>query len=305
MNADGTAQRRLTRNDTYEGQPIWAPNGRVVFESAPDSEIFVRRGTRAIQLTDNDASDGAVAWSPNGSRMAYSSGQGGRHAVYLMRRDGAGQRELTRTTSQVQTLEWSPSGDRLLAVTGGGALLVDTSSGGARLLARNADAVTWNPNGREIAYIVEKTLFVVGEDGQGQRRVSTIAGFNGEPDGWPSVDWSSRGQIAFTVEGRSDLALRIVSASGTVLHDLSGTQPSWSPDGRSLAYVSGDVWVLRSRDGKRRQLNLGRYASSPAWARDGRSLVVRREDGIWKVPLDGGERVLLVRAAQVGVLDVR
>ncbi len=129
MNADGTAQRRLTRNDTYEGQPIWAPNGRVVFESAPDSEIFVRRGTRAIQLTDNDASDGAVAWSPNGSRMAYSSGQSGRHAVYLMRRDGAGQRELTRTTSQVQTLEWSPSGDRLLAVTGGGALLVDTSSG--------------------------------------------------------------------------------------------------------------------------------------------------------------------------------
>ncbi len=165
--------------------------------------------------------------------------------------------------------------------------------------------MTWNPNGREIAYIVEKTLFVVGEDGQGQRRVSTIAGFNGEPDGWPSVDWSSRGQIAFTVEGRSDLALRIVSASGTVLHDLSGTQPSWSPDGRSLAHVSGDVWVLRSRDGRRRQLNLGRYASSPAWARDGRSLVVRREDGIWKVPLGGGERVLLVRAAQVGVLDVR
>ena len=69
-----------------------------------------------------------------------------------------------------------------------------------------------------------------------------------------------------TVEGRSDLALRIVSASGTVLHDLSGTQPSWSPGGRSLAHVSGDVWVLRSRDGRRRQLNLGRYASSPAWA---------------------------------------
>ena len=307
MRIDGTSERRLTHNDIQEVAPIWAPNGdSLLFGAAPDSEIFVMRarGAKPIQLTINDASDEAVAWSPAGDRIAFASGRGGRHGVYLMRADGTGTRLLFRTASPVRRVEWSPSADRVLTETGDAVIVVDTSNGSARPLARGSYAATWSPDGQRIAYVVGVSVFVASKRGERARRLATIVGFDGSPE-WAYVDWSPRGAIAFSVEGRDDVALRVVSESGKVLRDLSGSQPRWSPDGKHLAFTRGKLSVLRSSDGRVRRLNAGTYPFSPRWSSDGQSIVVRDEDGIWRVPIIRGRRVRLVRAAAVGEIDVR
>jgi len=57
MNADGSGQRRLTRNRAEDSNP---------------------------------------AWSPNGKKIAFQSDRDGVPEIYVMSADGNGQRRLTR-----------------------------------------------------------------------------------------------------------------------------------------------------------------------------------------------------------------
>jgi Tol biopolymer transport system component len=63
MNADGSAQRRLTRNPASDGPPVWSPDGRKI--------AFVR-------VTDD---------------LTFGS------EIYVMNADGSGQRRLTPRAS--------------------------------------------------------------------------------------------------------------------------------------------------------------------------------------------------------------
>ena len=75
--------------------------------------------------------------------------------------------------------------------------------------------------------------------------------------------------------------------------------PAWSPDGKSLAYVSFEsrkavVWVQDTQTGQRRMLaNFRGSNSAPAWAPDGNSLApALSRDGltqIYSIPAAGGE----------------
>ncbi|HJU37795.1 MAG TPA: LpqB family beta-propeller domain-containing protein [Gaiellaceae bacterium] len=74
------------------------------------------------------------------------------------------------------------------------------------------------------------------------------------------------------------------------------SDPSWSPDGRWLAFDTsgaGEIWKVRASGGKPVQLTHRRDDgdSSPAWSPDGRLIAfVRRVDGrgqIWVMGRDG------------------
>ena len=307
MPVDGRAARRLTRNDTYEAEPFWSPQANtIVFESSPSSEIFLLSGasTKPRRLTINDASDDSIAWSTDG-KIAFASGRGGRHGIYVMRANGTGQHAVARTGSPPRALEWAPSGNRVLGLTGAGAVIVDVPGRSIRVIAKDASAATWSRDGRSIAYVVDKSLYEVSADGRRRKRLTTISRFEGDADGLAQVDWSSRGTIAYAIQGRNDLALRVVSESGGVLHDLRGYEPKWSPDGQRLAYGRAGVWILRLRDGDVRRLHDDRYAFSPCWSRDGETIVFRGEDGIWQVPVVGGTAVRVLREERVGEVTVR
>ena len=70
MNADGSAQTRLTHNRVDDWRSSWSPDGRrIAFTSDRDgnAEIYVMNadGTGQTRLTHNEADDGWPSWSPD------------------------------------------------------------------------------------------------------------------------------------------------------------------------------------------------------------------------------------------------
>jgi Tol biopolymer transport system component len=115
-------------------------------------------------------------------------------------------------------------------------------------------------------------------------------------------------RIALTIQ-RPD-ALHVQILSGGRLRDLArGRAPAWSPDGRWIAFLSGQkvgssIFLVRP-DGTglhaigARHVALG--ATPPAWSPDGRTLVYARpfngRQALWTIRADGTGSRLLVRGA--------
>ena len=102
MNADGSSQRRLTRNDrAVDYEPVWSPDGRkIAFVRLHDRnyELHVMNADASDErrLTWNPGFDGDPSWSPDGTRIAYVGKAGSTHdGLYVMNADGSGQTRLT------------------------------------------------------------------------------------------------------------------------------------------------------------------------------------------------------------------
>jgi TolB protein len=129
MNADGSAQRRLTRNGARNLAPAWSPDGRrIAFErrigrvqstswcsgcgTAKFFEVWVMNadGSGQQRLTRTRTRNLAPSWSPDGRKIAFVSKRDGQAEIYVMNPDGSGQRNLSRTRGwQERWFAWSPA----------------------------------------------------------------------------------------------------------------------------------------------------------------------------------------------------
>lgn len=126
MRSDGTRRRRIASfRAIYE--LAWSPDGRRIAFTKEDhdgsADIFTIRpdGTGMRSVTDpNDDLDALGAnWSPSGRRLVFDavtcppppwSGCGNNWAIYSIRRDGSGLKQLTQKQHDVLTPDWSPDG---------------------------------------------------------------------------------------------------------------------------------------------------------------------------------------------------
>jgi Tol biopolymer transport system component len=295
MNADGGAQRNLTRVWEPEVYPVWSPDWRkIVFESRPcaavrgacarTSAIYVMnadgsvrrklaRGVRVISSGQRvTPGGGSPAWSPDRRRIAFVSDRDGNFEVYVVSADGSGQRNLTRKPGFDSDPVWSPDGRKIAFVS----------------TDRDADGP---PRRQEI--------YIMNADGSGQRMLARGHGLAWSPDGR---------QIAFRSDRDGNGEVYVVNVDGTRLRRLtrnpaSDGGPLWSPDGRTIAFArfrhgNSDVYLMNA-DG-RAERNLTRtpeYDGSPAWSPDGRRIAfVTTRDGngeIYVMNADGsGQRNL-------------
>ncbi len=236
MGADGANIKALT-SDGHSHNPAWSPDGRRV--------LFVH--------------DSSLQTKP-----AYREQKGfeSYHPVelHVMDRDGGNRHMLRRIEPVIFSAAWSPDG-KTLAVScmpeawvnrpqpaddpmrEGLFLLPADAHGEPRLLFRNALTPSWSPDGKQLAFSVERprgqwAVHVANSDGSNDAELTEPILIAGSPA------WSPDGKlIAFhQFGGRRNQQVFVMDANGshgrqiTTDPDWSCGHPSWSPDGEQLVF---------------------------------------------------------------------
>jgi Tol biopolymer transport system component/DNA-binding winged helix-turn-helix (wHTH) protein len=174
----------------------------------------------------------------------------------------------------------------------------------------------FSPDGTRIAFSSSRSghpqLWVANRDGSGSTALTTFA------DRWVgSPSWSADGQwIAFDAVRSETWTLRIVRANGgpirTLISDaFNNIRPSWSLDGRWIYFGSDrtgnwQIWKVPFAGGTPEQVTRG-GGIEPVVSPDGRHVYYAKqppEQGIWEIPVDGGDEVRIVDRGRVLSFDV-
>jgi dipeptidyl aminopeptidase/acylaminoacyl peptidase len=198
MNADGSAQRRLTtRSDDHD--PTWSPDGRriaftgVSSPSGSDLWVVPAAGGKARPLLRTpQANEGAPDWSPDGRRIALESTRGGPPGKIWVLTLASGQaRRLTGGWRDSFSPDWAPDGRRLAYVTrarnGWRIAVMDVARRRVKLLQTgtplSVDDPAWSPDGRRVAFQRGGQVLTMRADGSDRRYVTRAAwGTNDGPD---------------------------------------------------------------------------------------------------------------------------
>ncbi|MFN0153660.1 MAG: TolB family protein [Gaiella sp.] len=256
---------RWCANGDADAQPVWAEGGdRVAFTRGPSVIVRSLLGERETMVSaPATAEDTQPTWS-NGGRLAFARRievDGSlRHQIVTVGADGRDQSVLVRTGQfATPALAWSPDGRRLAYVAAYrdpavrfvvGLFVVPATGGPPRFLMRAAGMadIAWAPDGRTLVLSATEPggetfdplrIFSITID---DRRIVQLTRPRSSVVGDRTPRWSPDGsRIAFVRTGRFGSAVHTVrpDGSGRRLVARDATGPTWSPTGRSLAFVAG------------------------------------------------------------------
>jgi Tol biopolymer transport system component len=251
----GTGARTMANlGDELIDDVTLSPDGQAaaLLDDAGLSIIDLRDGTKRIVAPD--AISAGYTWAPDSRRIAYRS-KGPNPQIYVVRVDGSHRSRLTHTRPPKRTwstyigLEWAPDGKRIAFMKWqaydshhppvGGRIGLVTISGKQTLLTRVRPFVP------------------------------------------ASLAWSPNSK-ALAAGGVSDAGVMIVPVGRGKPQYLRattccvGVDPSWSPDGKRLAFLSGDTslsdagGVIELASNRVTVFHQFAPAYDPVWARDSR-----------------------------------
>ena len=275
---------------------------QITFMSHRDGnwEIYVMDpdGGNQRRLTNNRRTDSSPSWSSDGKQIAFTSkgnDKGWNRQIYVMDADGKNQRNLSNNEFDEWGASWSPDGTRIAFVSERNAedwwnvYVMDTNGGNQRRLTENRhndQSPSWSPDGQRIAFMSDRKgnfqnydIYVMDASGRNQRGLTN----NRHNDEHPS--WSPDGKrIVFMsdrdghldVHGFSSSEIYVMDADGRNQQRLTengdhGWSPSWSPDGKRIAFSSGrdgnyEIYVIDADgDNPQNLTNNPDGDSDPAW----------------------------------------
>jgi TolB protein len=241
---DGFNARPVTQDNTDAAAPCWVPGHMAIYYTSyklGSPNIFYQNLTEGSRrnFAHYPGMNSSAAVSADGQKVAMILSKGGSPDLYVCDADGSHLKQLTETPED----ESSPC---------------------------------WSPDGRWICYAAKinerRALWKVSVDGGAPQRIPT-SGISSpsEPDWSPDGKW-----IAFTAQMGGFEICVIPAAGGTATPLVSGEDPSWAPNSRTLVYArrsSGggrqlavvDVPTKQTRDTSRQAGNGAN--SQPSWAR--------------------------------------
>jgi TolB protein len=241
IDADGGRASVVTKMASDCLLPAFSPTGgEIAFTSYlrnnPDLYVVSAGGGRARRVSKQPGLNTGAAWAPGGGSLALTMTYEGNAEIYKIGADGSGATRLTSSAA----IDSSPA---------------------------------FSPDGSQIAFVSNRggspQVYVMSAGGGGAKRVTFQGKYNQTPRWSPRTDKS---QIAFTgrdERGVFDVFLLDVK-SGKVDRLTQGKgsnlDPTWSPDGRLVAYVSsrGGLWVQNPETHHEVQIWRG-TGSSPSW----------------------------------------
>jgi uncharacterized delta-60 repeat protein len=329
MNADGTAQTRLTNNSSDDDVPDWSPDGsKIAFASVIDGHWQIctmnADGSHLTQLTYGTDVDSTPSWSPDGSKIAYTNRQAGNYEIYVMNADGTGSPiNLTNNAAADRRACWSPDGTKIIFDS-------DRGDGDCEVYIMNADGTDptpltdnllddymakWSPDGTKIAFVRDhgypggnEEIYVMNSDGSGQTNLTNYE----YSDFWPN--WSpDSSRIVFHSWRSGDHDVYTMDADGNNVTRLTSTPDidkggDWG--GAKIAFYStrdGDEEIyIMNADGSG-QTNLTDNSASdmrPSWSPDGTKIAFQsnRDDAypeIYTMDADGSNVTRLTNDPEI------
>ncbi len=297
MRADGSDVRRLTHHESWDGAPAWTPDGReVVFYSQRDGDPRIYRArVDGIDGSEPEpiSAPGEAALSPVSApdgRLAFTARRDDRWTILSTLPDGSDPRIESDTARDYWAPAYDPDSGRLLAHGPG-----------------PTDPASRFESDAPGDFLIHPPLEVA----MPGRRVSLI-GIRGY---LPAVDPTS-GEIATSEAFARLVASRPDGTRKRVVFDLAGADryrgpdsvwgPSWSKDGRWLAFAVGppfasgnvdvDIWKIGARGGEAVNVTPDSESNDafPDFSPDGRRLVFRSMR-------DGNAEIYVMNADGTGV----
>lgn len=243
----GGSSKRLTKDGSLQ-QPAWSPDGKKIAYVKMEgnySDIWVM-GSSAndpVNLTRFGRSGSntwafAPRWSPDGSQIAFLSDLNTYDlALWLMKPDGSGRRQVSFMNDYLGGIDgpaWRPKGDSITfsAYRSGKSQIWTMTLANGRWqqhtdMGGGAYDPQWSPSGDALAFT-----------GRGEGSKSDIW-VMAMPDGAPQRATTNSVPQQATADGAPQRATT----------DGVSRSPAWSPDGKSVAYLSGqggkfDFWVI-------------------------------------------------------------
>jgi len=230
--------------------------------------------------------------SPDGKLVAYvvswpeREDDETRYSIFLAPMDGTTRARRFTHGKKDHSPRWSPDGKQLAFVSDRGErnqLFVAPMDGGeARQVTHSKWGVgqpAWSPDGTRIAYSARTGDYTEPKERQGTERNAprVVRDLRYKLDGIGFFD--ERRVHIFVADVESGEEMQLTSG------DYFDDQPSWSPNGRTIAFVSDrerdrnqrqwrtDVWTVSAKGGRPTKLtrSLG-SAAHPAFSPDGKSI---------------------------------
>jgi Tol biopolymer transport system component/imidazolonepropionase-like amidohydrolase len=313
---DGTELKQLTSGMSDNREPDWSPDGKsIIFSSDRSGNYDIWQldldSKNVKQLTSDEGNDSNPAYSRSGSQIAFVS-QRENGGVYIL--ENASEKLLVASTMRIAAPSWSLDDKTIAFVsfTGKSMLfddrntsflyLADAVSGEMKQISTgDEDLFPFRPNwtkdgkliytgdgkikqrsldGNEISVIPFEATFSLNRpsyprkqydfDDTSSQKALGIAGPVVSPDG---------SKVAFGALG--DIYIQEINGKLTQLTDdaFVDLEPDWSPDGRTLAYISDrggymSVWLHDLQTNKSRMLtpDLKEDTSFPSWSPDGKKI---------------------------------
>ena len=246
----------ITHNSSRDLSPRWSPDKKKIVymsDQTGDMEINVvdPEGKSITRLTHNGGDDRFPRWSPDGKHLAFISEQGGTPEVYLMSANGGRATKITSNGADDILGDWSPNGEWLVYYNNG-------SMEERGLWLRNPDGVNlvrlttgkdrdpvWSPDGKHIVF----------------------------------VRWDGGNADLFVLRKPADGTWQDgIEVTSLTQHEADDISPNWSPDARSIAFVSfrdgsAEIYTMRVDGSKKRRLtNNSADDLTPDWSSDGKRI---------------------------------
>ncbi len=239
--------------------------------------------------------------------------------------EGGNQQRITNNLRLDHYPVWSPDGDRIAVIAGGGDYrgeIYTMSPDGSDVQSLGLVDVrvahvppVWSPNGQRLAFVANegelytrerRTVYTVRPDGSELVKVGEMGASLPYPDDLTVAPaWHPDGErIAFAGFNGEEVTIHTVRFDGEDLRRVWGDRPddyarisqvSWSPNGSEILFVSNgtnDTWayngisIVRPDGSGLRSLHSSANRILAAWSPDGSRIAAYKRKG-WRSPTTG------------------